>query len=456
MPDSVSFGYGCVIDAGSSGSRIYLYRWPKEEEGEAEVQKLLTKVEQEALFSDERSVGISDERGVVLLEDELLPAAKSALPSGVELGDVPIYLGATAGVRLASDADDIMDRVRSLLHASGFLFRDDWARTISGDEESVFGWLVANYLVNDGSFPDDLTTYGALDLGGASTQISVAVGGKDRYPLRIGNLHYPLYTESYLGYGADQARVRYDDKFLLPSSSKVSPCYPIGYTNEDVGVSGSSNWDECFNNVAKLFDTHPNLRGGEGGEDSFAIVAPPLGDIQQEQRYIAMSVFVFIYDFLGLEIGTKTEDLETMKDRAAHVCKMNHTEQSERYDQHMEDKAPRRKTNKPFAQCFNAAYSYHLLSKGYKMPVSDTPIEIYYDINGGKVQWALGMMLVEANKLSSTKESGDLDNMDSKMGNTTHPYIFMGLVLLTLILSTTIKSGRLSASLKGKKRSSQK
>ena len=41
-----------------------------------------------------------------------------------------------------------------------------------------------------------------------------------------------------------------------------------------------------------------------------------------------------------------------------------------------------------------------MLSKGYGMPVKNTPSEVYYDIHGGKVQWALGMMLAEQQRVN--------------------------------------------------------
>ncbi|KAL7531760.1 hypothetical protein ACHAXR_008031, partial [Thalassiosira sp. AJA248-18] len=476
----------CIIDAGSSGSRIYLYRWPNEAEADDDhrlrggggggKKSTLAKVEQQAVFSDERAVGISnkEEHGIDLL-DELLSSTKAALPPNVDPGDVPIYLGATAGMRLLnseSEADAIMAQIRSMLHASGFLFRDDWARTISGDEESVYGWLVANYLRNDGSFPDDSMSYGALDLGGASTQISLlsspsspAVALTEQFSLRIGNhLQYPVYTQSYLHYGADQARLRYDDKFASPS--KVSPCYAEGYTNPDTGVVGSSKWEECFENVAKLFDKqqHSNLKGGGGEEeeDNTLVITPVVSgddDIQQ-QRFIAMSVFVFVWDFLGLQIGTDTDDLITLKEKAGQICNLTHEQQTTQYDLEMKDKQPRRKTNKPFAQCFNAAFSYHLLSKGYGFPVSRTPVEVYYEINGGKVQWPLGLMLVEANKLHGVKNMGSvgeiLDSTYGSMRNITGSYMFMVLILLSLMLGGFIRSGTVAVRLRGKGVSFQK
>ena len=88
-----------------------------------------------------------------------------------------------------------------------------------------------------------------------------------------------------------------------------------------------------------------------------------------------------------------------------------------RYQKFMERKPDLRKTKKPFAQCFNAAFTYHLLSKGYGLPTKQTPIEIYYEIGGTKVQWALGLMLVEANKLGSMFKESSIAEIDIYLGD---------------------------------------
>ena len=53
-----------------------------------------------------------------------------------------------------------------------FLFDTTQAIIASGEEEATFDWLAVNYiwntLVND---DEDLTTFGALDLGGQSTYV---------------------------------------------------------------------------------------------------------------------------------------------------------------------------------------------------------------------------------------------------------------------------------------------
>ena len=105
----ISHGYGIIIDAGSSGSRIYLYRWPKRsnEHGNGGLDNgdLISTilVEQQAIFSDESNVAISntEQNGIGML-DELLSSTKYALPSDANPVEIPIYLGATAGMRLSS------------------------------------------------------------------------------------------------------------------------------------------------------------------------------------------------------------------------------------------------------------------------------------------------------------------------------------------------------------------
>ncbi|XP_005534687.1 PREDICTED: ectonucleoside triphosphate diphosphohydrolase 8-like, partial [Pseudopodoces humilis] len=84
--------------------------------------------------------------------------------------------------------------------------------------------------------PQDTEVLGALDLGGASTQITFQPGVpvQDRNTsvfFRLYGTNYSLYSHSYLCYGQSQAL-----KMLLAalhqasSSAQIShPCYPRGY-----------------------------------------------------------------------------------------------------------------------------------------------------------------------------------------------------------------------------------
>ena len=406
------YGYGVAIDAGSSGSRIYVYRWPTSKTNLDD----FTKVEREAIYSEEVTPGISADNGQGIKQlQTLVNLAKHAIPSNIDISTIPIYLGATAGMRIIDSnyENEVMKSIQVILSTSGFQFTNNMARTISGKEEGIYDWLVANYLYNDGNFPTLNSAYGALDLGGASTQISFpipssmpttslrgrSVEDEESFPLRIDNVEYPLYTQSFLYYGVDQARLQYDSKFA--SETKRNPCYPSGYIDLESNIKGSSNWDECLSSVKQIFNeqnkTNCNIEGNRCLTNGGMHQLP----ISSNQKFIAMSAFVYTWDYLGLNIGPDTDDLDALNVRAQRVCNLNNEQQMGRYQKFMERKPELRRTKKPFAQCFNAAFTYHLLSMGYGLPTTQTPIEIYYEIGGTKVQWALGLMLVEANKLGS-------------------------------------------------------
>ena len=117
------YRYGAAIDAGSSGSRIYLYRWPVNKLPQHEqlnTSQEFTKVEREAIYTAEVTPGISDEHGIgIALLEELVTLAKEALPSNVDVSHVPIFLGATAGMRIidSSYEADVLSSIRSILHS---------------------------------------------------------------------------------------------------------------------------------------------------------------------------------------------------------------------------------------------------------------------------------------------------------------------------------------------------
>jgi len=41
----------------------------------------------------------------------------------------------------------IMGNIRTVIKDAGFLFENDWARVISGEEEGIFGWLSVQHLL---------------------------------------------------------------------------------------------------------------------------------------------------------------------------------------------------------------------------------------------------------------------------------------------------------------------
>ena len=41
-----------------------------------------------------------------------------------------------------------MNNIRKYINSTGFMFKDKWARIISGEEEGAYGWVTVNYLLN--------------------------------------------------------------------------------------------------------------------------------------------------------------------------------------------------------------------------------------------------------------------------------------------------------------------
>ena len=94
---------------------------------------------------------------------------------------------------------------------------------VLGDEEGSFGWLTANYLggtfdISPGDSPRP--SVGAMDLGGASTQITFQPSSDilaGYFPIYLGlkeQVQYDLYTHSFLRFGQDQARLRLYQKTI--------------------------------------------------------------------------------------------------------------------------------------------------------------------------------------------------------------------------------------------------
>ena len=420
----MEYSYGSVVDAGFSGSRIFVYRWPKHGDGPTE-----------EVFHEEMTPGISDlEHGLDALQ-ELVTLAKNALPQHHPTAqDVPIYLGATAGLRLVDpeQREETLTRIRVMLHASDFMFQDNWARVLSGEEEGIYDWITINYMKNDGALPDRLSpTFGALDLGGASTQISFR--SRERrllrrnaaFSLRIDDSKYLLYSHSFLHYGVDEARAKHSRH--IAANKTQNPCYPVGYVDEETSLTGSSNWDECLRSVSQLFDPAHCLDDGDSCFDSASLTQLA----SNEEKFVATSAFVFAWDFLQLKTGANTDDLATLDKQAKKICNLEYSQQMSHYRQYKSRRngSSIRTTTKPHAQCFNAAYSYHLLSKGYSMPITNTPIEVD-DIKS----WTLGMMLVEANNLAKDISNGEL------YSNLLHSYecLIAGSTLMLMLLTSFV------------------
>jgi guanosine-diphosphatase len=237
--------YALMIDAGSTGSRIHIYKFNgcgPSPTYEYEVFKM-------------RKGGLSDFKtdpeGAAKSLDVLLDEAVKVVPPSLHKC-TPVAVKATAGLRLtgAEQSKAILDAVRKRLETvyPFQVYHKDGVVIMDGSEEGVYAWITANYLLNTirADSPRTSTPYAVLDLGGASTQIvfqpmfdkpdSSLVDGEHKYDLDFGGKKRELYQHSYLGYGLMKARSHVHQLVDFASSlressegkSVASPCLARG------------------------------------------------------------------------------------------------------------------------------------------------------------------------------------------------------------------------------------
>ncbi|KAF3760297.1 hypothetical protein M406DRAFT_52967 [Cryphonectria parasitica EP155] len=218
--------YVNMIDAGSTGSRIHVYKFNNcgpTPELENEVFKMTKKI-------DGKSSGLSaypdDPQAAAESLDILMEAALETVPDKLKRCS-PVAVKATAGLRLlgSEKSQRILDAVRAHLEDK-YPFpvvsaENDGVAIMDGSDEGVYAWITTNYLLGNIGGPDESNTAAVFDLGGGSTQIvfqpnfkgltdgglpSKMAEGDHKYDLDFGGRHFTLYQHSHLGYGLMSAR----------------------------------------------------------------------------------------------------------------------------------------------------------------------------------------------------------------------------------------------------------
>ncbi|CAK6956795.1 ectonucleoside triphosphate diphosphohydrolase 1 isoform X1 [Scomber scombrus] len=397
------YKYGIVLDAGSSHTALYIYGWPAEKVNDTGrvVQVHSCKV---------KGPGISSYASAPLNAGESLKVcmleAKDQVPSKRHQ-ETPLYLGATAGMRLlnienSTASDGVFQAVSQALQTSPFSFQG--ARIISGQEEGAFGWVTVNYL--DDRLKQGLETTGALDLGGASTQISFVSDNydgsespKNSVTFRLYGNDYNLYTHSFLCYGKDQVlRMTLAHQTQSGPATVLDPCFHRGYTaikNYTVlydtpcvsdrkpqpapasfNHTGTGDFQECQRVVRNVF----NFTDCKYSRCSFNGVFQP----SLQGPFGAFSAYYFVMNFLNLT-DTSTP-LEDVKKKITNYCATPWEQIKEQY--------PHIKQKYLAEYCFSGTYIITLLTEGYNFTSENYPnIKFIKKIKDSDAGWTLGYML---------------------------------------------------------------
>lgn len=242
--------YTAVIDAGSSGTRLFLYHV---EPGPYPRVEKIAQREFDTMPSGAREDGINNfvdpanpDRERTVDPEVIEPLLGAITPilqeRGVRPAAVEINLFATAGMRYAEGlhggvaVERFYGRIRDAIAARGFGVGE--VRTARGArEEGLWTWTHLNDTQHS-VFTSDAAPVGIIEVGGSSTQFSFPVDrapdpDANIFPVAINGKSFAVLCRSYLGLGQDDAR-----KAMRRNAGGVeaSVCFPTGFPAvHDVG-----------------------------------------------------------------------------------------------------------------------------------------------------------------------------------------------------------------------------
>jgi len=237
--------YVTVIDSGSTGTRVYVYKWGMR--GRSMPSLLALEPTMKEVLAHRKAAGfqrgayrrIETEPGLDRAAGDLsavraslqplLEWAKKTVPAQRHSSS-PVFLFGTAGLRKLPEDDrlKLLNDINQVLESSPFSFRPEYVKVIDGADEGVYGWVGLNYIegrlkASLGAAPSPLRhpvadaekaapyeqeTVGALDLGGSSLEVTFIPSRwprKRKVPVSVLRTPYSLYTHSFKGYGMNDA-----------------------------------------------------------------------------------------------------------------------------------------------------------------------------------------------------------------------------------------------------------
>ena len=417
------FNYLAMIDAGSSGCRAHVYRYGLLGPPGAPVY-IIPQHDSKKVKPGLSSFGKKPTDAGESLQG-LVDFMKSQVPEP-QWAETPIWLKATAGLRLipSDESEAVLESVRTFLSdksKSPFMFQPSHAKIISGNEEGGFGWIAFNYLkkIIGPKKKGGQTPYAVVEMGGASSQVSQIAPNDEaaakipddyKFSFTIEGEKFDLYTHSYLGYGAEQAREALNRHVMTQSGegSKTvnDPCLNPGYQRDvstarkevyegpdgEIDVIGAANTLKCSESLATVFQNKKTCDIGKEVEPySFDCVHQP-AFVAESTNFLVFENFYYVSSALG--IGSKDEEksggqfplLTTPKsfgDAAEIFCSQDWNTVTNTYPK---DSQPK---DTDIKLCFGSSYANVFLTKGLQLP-EDKVLTIQKEVDGSEIEWALG------------------------------------------------------------------
>nr|CDS30437.1 hypothetical protein HmN_000283700 [Hymenolepis microstoma] len=407
--------YGIIFDAGSTGSRVRIYKVLRNSSDGCQYR----------LLSEEAfcvNPGLSEFARFPLESIGYLRPLLEQVNTHVPLhkrSQTPLFLRATAGLRLLPEfaADALLESVYSLFNSSGFYLPTEGAVSImDGIDEGFFAWISLLFLRQKSCIepcnPSQSTLSAAttesnsylhqqaiFDLGGASFQVTFGTSStideghnEDVHTMPsvyIGTQFAPpsgkFFAHSYLGLGLISAM---HSMFMRSSNHSdlskthhlLSPCFPINAIGE--WYHGGTNWtithgfngrtfpadqafDQCLETALDIIS-----KRGLGVNRTHHI--DYLKDIEIHAISYMCSITEEVSETFSNSLGDGRVPVQWYFNAAKKACSEWRLEE-------------------PF-RCAELTYIYALLSYGFGLPM-DKYLNLNRTINGVEVGWPVGFLV---------------------------------------------------------------
>lgn len=368
-----------VFDAGSSGSRVYLYDVTTDAQGKVAVKTLgYYKGASPYSYPVTDAKFAADPVGYFNHFLEKIEAAAPQTPDAQ--AKTPIYVYATAGVRMseAPAPQDIIDDMRHGIRAAAAdkgrtypAIPNESVDTLTVADEAFNVWINDQYVSGkfDQAQLDPANMYAAIEMGGASTEVAVLTTQSSEFNKTFTHLGQPyqVYSMGYDGSGQDKAR---DAMFKAYSdnpaaSTAFAGCFPVGapYPTTNPVLTGTGNFADCV----AFIEAHP--------------VNNYDGQTPKAQQYLLTSGFYFTFKALGIAneaVLQKTTNTALAKAGTA-FCAKNWADLQAAYpgDTYL------------ITYCFNSAFQHYFLNEVNVAP--DAALLSVDKYNGKPMTWTLGV-----------------------------------------------------------------
>ncbi|VDP03269.1 unnamed protein product [Soboliphyme baturini] len=423
--------YVIIIDAGSSGSRLFIYRCYVPKLGELlAVQPVLDEKGQNVVKKKEPGLSSFAENpsDVVEYVKDLLDYASEYIPS-TKRKETSLFILATAGMRLLPEKkqDDILQELYNRLPSMyDFAMAKDSFQVISGKHEGLYAWISMNYVLGRlGPNRSQTKTAGIIDLGGGSVQIAFEVPQAQPYEQvyshslfeevnlsydgSSSHYKYRVYISTFLGYGANQANRLYE-KWLSEQNTSRSTgprtvndcCLPKGMVInvstvglEHVRRRGAGCFYTCMNDLKRIITE--NVSCNEPRCSLQGIYQPAID--YNEMEFYGMSEYWFTSNDV-FTLGT-SYDRQKFLYSSSEYCSTNWSIIWRRFSRKLYPKADE---NRLRMQCFKSAWASVLLHTAFGFPENVSTFHPVYQIEGKEIQWTLGAVLHKMRHLPLKKD----------------------------------------------------